>query len=53
MGKSSFVNQKLGKNVSRKAGLLKSKLASHKKSNSLRLPSNFPAPKNEITFKKP
>ena len=27
MGKGRFVNQKLGKNVSRKAGLLKSQLA--------------------------
>jgi hypothetical protein len=49
MGRGRFVNQKLGKNVSRKAGLLKSKLAIKPKRNSLPRPLNLPALKKEIS----
>jgi hypothetical protein len=53
MGKGRFVNQKLGKNVSRKFDLLKSQLAvgTHRKSAS-HLP-NLSVPKKEISAGKP
>jgi hypothetical protein len=47
MGKCRFVNQKLGKNVSRKAGLLKSELAVQTKRNSSPRPLDLPALKKE------
>ena len=52
MGKGRFRNQKLGKNVSRKTSLLKSELATHKKSKSPRVSPNFPVPKDEVRLKK-
>jgi hypothetical protein len=52
MGKGSFRNQKLGKNVSRKTSLLKSELATYKKSKSPCLSPNFPAPKDDVSLKK-
>lgn len=47
MQKGKFVNQKLGKNVSRKFDLLKSKLAVPSRA------SNLPARYNEIPPRKP
>ena len=44
MGKGRFVNQKLGKNISRKAGLLKSQLTVQPKGNFPSRPLNQPAP---------
>ena len=49
MGKGRFVNQKLGKNVSRKVGLLKSQLAVHTKRTSPAHPLNPSVLKNEIS----
>ena len=48
MGRGRFVNQKLCKNVSRTAGLLKSELAVQTKRNSPRRPLNPPALKKDI-----
>jgi hypothetical protein len=48
MGKGRFVNQKLGKNASRKAGLLKSELAIKTRRNSPPRPLNLPALNKEI-----
>ena len=42
MGKGRFVNQKLGKNVSRKFDLLKSELAGRANRKSLSRPLNLP-----------
>lgn len=53
MGKGRFVNQKLGKNVSRKAGLLKSELAAHAKISSPPRPFNLNATKTETSRAKP
>jgi hypothetical protein len=53
MGQGRFVNQKLGKNVSRKAGLLKSTLALPTKRQSPSGPLDLPAPKKGITPAKP
>ena len=53
MGKGRFVNQKLGKNVSRKAGLLKSELAAHAKLSSQSRPLGLPATKAETARAKP
>jgi hypothetical protein len=52
VGRGNFVNQKLGKNVSRKGGLLKSELTAQKKSKAPVLPLSSRAPKNELTLKK-
>jgi hypothetical protein len=53
MGKGRFVNQKLGKNVSRKFDLLKSELAGRSNRKSLSRPLNLPVPKKEISREKP
>jgi hypothetical protein len=53
MGRGTFVNQKLGKNVSRKAGLLKSQLAVPTKSSSPSRPLGLPATKKEPSRAKP
>jgi hypothetical protein len=53
MGKGRFVNQKLGKNVSRQVGLLKSELAVPANRKSPPHPLNLPAPKKEISPAKP
>lgn len=45
MGKGKFVNQKLGKNISRKFGLLKSELAGHTNRKSSSHPLNLTLPK--------
>jgi len=45
MGKGRFINQKLGKNSSRKAGLLKSTLTARQKPKSPHISPNHPAPK--------
>jgi hypothetical protein len=47
MGKGKFVNQKLGKRVSRKFGLLKSELAGRANRKSLSGPLNLPGPQKE------
>ena len=44
MGKGRFVNQKLGKNLSRKVDLLKSELAGRGKGRSRPLPGSLPVP---------
>ena len=49
MGKGRFVNQKLGKNVSRKFGLLKSELAAHTNRKSSPRPENLSFPKKRIS----
>ena len=48
MGKGRFVNQKLGKYVSRKFDLLKSELAGRTRRESSSRPMNLSAPKKEI-----
>jgi hypothetical protein len=53
MGKGRFVNQKLGKNVSRKFDLLKSELAGRSNRKSSSRPLNLPVPKKEISRGKP
>jgi hypothetical protein len=53
MGKGRFVNQKLGKNVSRKFDLLKSELAGRIKHQPSSRPSNLPLPKQIISQGKP
>ena len=53
MGKGRFVNQKLGKYVSRKFDLLKSELAGRANLKSLAPPSNLPLPKKGISREKP
>ncbi len=52
MGKGRFVNQKLGKNVSRKFGLLKSELAVRSERKSSSRPLNQPVSKKEIPAKR-
>jgi len=52
MGRGRFVNQKLGKNVSRKVGLLKSELAVHTKHSSPSGSLRLPATKKEISLAK-
>ena len=49
MGKGRFVNQKLGKYVSRKFDLLKSELAGRANRKSLSRPLNLPLPKKGIS----
>ena len=53
MGKGRFVNQKLGKNVSRKADLLKSALAGRGKGQSRPLPGSLPVPRKKTFPGKP
>jgi hypothetical protein len=53
MGKGRFVNQKLGKRLSRKFGLLKSELAGRADRNSLSRPLNLPVSKKENSRVKP
>jgi hypothetical protein len=53
MGKGRFVNQKLGKNVSRKFDLLKSELAGRSNRKPLSRPLSLPVPKKEISRGKP
>ena len=53
MGKGGFVNQKLGKNVSRKFELLKSELAGRSNRKSLTRAVNPPWPKKGISREKP
>jgi hypothetical protein len=53
MGKGRFVNQKLGKNVSRKLHLLKSSLAGRTNHKSLFPSVNPPLPKKGISREKP
>ena len=53
MGKGKFVNQKLGKNVSRKFALLKSELAACANRKSLPLPLNPPLPKKGVSRERP
>jgi hypothetical protein len=52
MGRSRFVNQKLGKNVSRKVGLLKSQLAVQTKHSSPSRSLSLPTTKKEISLAK-
>jgi hypothetical protein len=52
MGRGRFVNQKLGKNVSRKVGLLKSQLAVHTKRSSPSRSLSLPATKKGISLAK-
>jgi hypothetical protein len=47
MGKGRFINQKLGKNVSRKVDLLKSHLASRNNYAAVSRPTNPPVSKKE------
>ena len=49
MGKGRFINQKLGKNVSRKAGLLKSELGVHYRRDLPTRPLNLAAPKKDVS----
>jgi hypothetical protein len=51
MGKGRFVNQKLGKNVSRKFDLLKSELAGRARGKPLSRPVNPPVSKKDIPAK--
>ena len=53
MGKGRFVNQKLGKYVSRKFDLLKSELAVGAPRKSLSHPLNPPLPKKGTSREKP
>ena len=53
MGKGRFLNQKLGKNVSRKFDLLKSELAGRASQKPLSRPVNLSGPKKEISRGKP
>jgi len=53
MGKGKFVNQKLGKNVSRKFELLKSELAERARRKSLSGPLPPPFPRKGISREKP
>jgi hypothetical protein len=53
MGQGRFINQKLGKNVSRKVGLLKSELGMHAKHNPPSKALNLPAKKKELSPAKP
>ena len=53
MGKGKFVNQKLGKYISRKFDLLKSELAGRANRKSLTHPLNPPLPKKGISREKP
>jgi hypothetical protein len=53
MGKGKFVNQKLGKYVSRKVDLLKSELAGCANRKLLSRPLNPPLPKKGISREKP
>jgi len=52
MGKGKFVNQKLGKNVSRKVDLLKSKLAGRAHHGTSFHPLNLSLPKKGISREK-
>jgi hypothetical protein len=49
MGKGRFINQKLGKNVSRKAGLLKSELGVQKGRDLSARPLSLGAAKKEVS----
>ncbi len=53
MGKKGFVNQKLGKNISRKFDLLKSELSGRAYRKPISLPPNPPPPKKAIVRDKP
>ena len=53
MGKGRFVNQKLGKYVSRKLDLLKSELAGRASRESLSRPLTRSTPKKGISREKP
>ena len=53
MGKGKFVNQKLGKYVSRKVDLLKAELAGRANRQSMSRPLNLPLPKKGISREKP
>jgi hypothetical protein len=53
MGKGKFINQKLGKYVSRKVDLLKSELAGRANRKLLSRPLNPPLPKKGISREKP
>jgi hypothetical protein len=53
MGKGRFLNQKLGKNVSRKFDLLKSALAGCANRKSVARPMVLSVPKKEISRGKP
>jgi hypothetical protein len=53
MGKGRFINQKLGKNVSRKAGLLKSELVSSRGGESSFRLSNSPVLKKGTSSARP
>ena len=53
MGKGRFVNQKLGKYVSRKFNLLKSELAGRPGRKSLTAPPMVPLPKKGVSREKP
>jgi hypothetical protein len=53
MGKGRFVNQKLGKNVSRKFDLLRSELAGRRNRKSLSHTLGPPLPKKGIFRQKP
>ena len=53
MGKGTFINQKLGKRVSRKVDLLKSELAGHHNLKGRLLSPHPPLPKKGISREKP
>jgi hypothetical protein len=53
MAKGRFVNQKLGKNVSRRFDLLKSELAGRGNRKPLSHPLNPPLPKKGVSREKP
>jgi hypothetical protein len=53
MGKGRFVNQKLGKNISRKFDLLKSELAGRGNRQCLSRPGSLPMPKKAGSRGKP
>ena len=53
MGKKGFVNQKLGKRISRKFDLLKSELVAGAKQKSSLHTLNAPRPKTEAVRQKP
>ena len=53
MGKGTFLNQKLGKRISRKAELLKSELAGHGNRKGMLFSPPPPLPKKGISREKP
>ncbi|HTS67619.1 MAG TPA: hypothetical protein VMO17_01450 [Terriglobia bacterium] len=53
MGKGTFINQKLGKRVSRKVELLKSELAGHGRRKEMHLSPHPPLPKKRISRQTP